>query len=369
MFRYLIFLFTLAVQTSVIDAQDTGKDKPLRIGVKGLVHTHVHWILGREDLGDIEIVGIAEDNRELAERYTDRHGLPMSLVYPTLEDMIKATNPEVVTDFGTIIGHLETVQTCAPQGIHVMVEKPLSVSLDDAKEMEALAKQHDIHLLTNCESTWYPSTYRSGAMVEDGKLGELRKIVVHDGHPGPKEIGVNEEFLEWLTDPVQNGGGAITDFGCYGANLMTWLMGNQRPASVLAVTQQIKPDVYPKVDDEATIIVTYPKAQGIIQASWNWPYSRKDMAIYGTDGYIRTVDGPTLYTRLGDERMESKLVLNPVQYPKNDPFAYLKAVVEGTIAPGKDLSSLPNNMIVMEILEAAKQSAKTGKRIRLDQKD
>ncbi len=338
---------------------------PLKVGVVGLVHTHVHWILGREDIGDIEIVGIAEPNTALAEKYAAQHGYSMDIVYASLEEMLDKAQPEVVTDFGTIRGHLETVATCAPRGIHVMVEKPLAVSLSHARKMEQLATEHEIHLLTNYESTWYPTTYQTSEIAASGDLGDLRKVVVHDGHPGPKEIGVNQEFLVWLTDPVENGGGAITDFGCYGANLMTLLMNNQRPESVLAVTQQIKPDIYPEVDDEATIILTYPKAQGIIQASWNWTYNRKDMEVYGTQGYVRTLDGPTMYTRIGEETSESRLDLSPVEYPLNDPFAYFKAVVRGEIDPGTSLSSLPNNMVVMEILEAAKKSAKTGKRIEL----
>jgi scyllo-inositol 2-dehydrogenase (NADP+) len=61
--------------------------------------------------------------------------------------------------------------------------------------------------------------------------------VLHDGHRGPKEIGCPPELLQWLTDPVLNGGGALTDFGCYGADLMNWLMQGQRPTSVFAVTQ------------------------------------------------------------------------------------------------------------------------------------
>ena len=109
-------------------------------------------------------------------------------------------------------------------------------------------------------------------------------MVAMDGHSGPKEINVQPEFLDWLTDPVQNGAGALFDFGCYGANLMTWLMDNQRPIAVTAVTQHFQPDVYPRVDDEATILVEYPKAQGIIQASWNWPFNRKDLEVYGDHG-------------------------------------------------------------------------------------
>ena len=87
-------------------------------------------------------------------------------------------------------------------------------------------------------------------------------------------------------DPVLNGGGALMDFGCYGADLITWLMDGQRPTSVTAVTQQLKPEVYPRVDDDATIILSYPHTQGVIQASWNWPIGRKDMDIYGVTGQV-----------------------------------------------------------------------------------
>ena len=77
---------------------------------------------------------------------------------------------------------------------------------------------------------------------EQQAAGEIRKMVAMDGHEGPKEINVQPEFFDWLTDPVKNGAGALFDFGCYGANLMTWLMDNQRPLAVTAVTQQFKPD-------------------------------------------------------------------------------------------------------------------------------
>jgi predicted dehydrogenase len=65
--------------------------------------------------------------------------------------------------------------------------------------------------------------------IDEGGFGAIRKVVVHDGHSGPVEIGCNAEFVAWLTDPVRNGGGAVVDFGCYGANLITWLMGGAEP--------------------------------------------------------------------------------------------------------------------------------------------
>ena len=220
--------------------------------------------------------------------------------------------------------------------------------------------------MTNYETTWYPSVHRTYTMVQRGDIGPIRKMVIHDGHKGPIEIGVNKEFWEWLIDPVQNGGGAVTDFGCYGANLMTWLMNGQRPLSVTAVTQTFKPDLYPDVDDEATIIVTYPEAQGIIQASWNWPFSRKDMEVYGKTGYVHADNAIDMRARVSETVPEKRLRAEVLPDHLNDPFAYLASVVRGRTKPEGDLSSLSVNMVVMEILDAALRSAATGTTIVLD---
>ena len=354
-FTFLIFLLCVAY---------TSTAAPLRVGVAGLTHSHVHWILGRPDRGDIQLVGIAEPDRSLAERFLKQHNLPMSLWFSSLEEMIQKTKPEAVTAFGSIYEHLAVVKACAPRGIHVMVEKPLAVNMEHAKEMQTLAKQHKIQLLTNYETTWYATNHKAKDMLQQQQLGRLRKVVVHDGHEGPKEIGVNPEFLEWLTDPIQNGGGAVIDFGCYGANLITWLANGQRPVSVMALTQQFKPDIYPKVDDEATILLEYPGMQGIIQASWNWPFGRKDMEVYGATGYAISSNRTMLRTRLKGADTESTETLSERQAPYDDPFALLAAVVQNRITlPPYDPSSLENNMIVVELLDAAIQSSKSGRKV------
>lgn len=343
------------------------QDEPLKIGVVGLTHTHVHWILGTKDRTDIKIVGIVEPNKDLAKRYADQHGYSMDLVYNTMEEMIAATHPEAVTAFGTIYEHLKVVEVCAPKGIHVMVEKPLAVSLEHAIKMKELARKHKIHLLTNYETTWYPTNHRAYELLKSNVIGDIRKVVVRDGHRGPKKIGINSEFLDWLTDPVQNGGGAITDFGCYGANLMTWLMEGKRPNTVTAVTQQLQAENNPNVDDDATIILTYDDANAIIQASWNWPIGRKDMEIYGLAGAIYADNRHDLRVRMAkgyDGYEEKTYKLEERNAPYHDPFAMLAAVVKNkvTLSPF-DHTSLENNMIVMEILDAATKSARTGKTI------
>jgi predicted dehydrogenase len=245
-----------------------------------------------------------------------------------------------------------------------MVEKPLAVSMEDALAIEHAAKQGRIHVLVNYETTWYRSNRAAYDLVHEKAIGEIRKVVIHDGHRGPKEIGVQPEFLAWLTDPKLNGGGALFDFGCYGADLMTWLMDGQRPDTVTAITQRIKPDIYPNVDDEATIVLTYPKAQAIIQASWNWPFDRKDMEVYGETGYVITDRRDDIRVRRKGEE-EKRIAAKPIKAPYDDSLSFLRAViVDGVATDGP--SSLRTNVIVTEILDAARRSASSGRTIRLD---
>jgi predicted dehydrogenase len=347
-----------------------GQKKTLALGIVGLSHGHAHWVFQSAKKGDFTLAGIVEPDMDVVRKYAKQYGFAMELVFPTMERMIEKTQPQAVAAFGNIYDHLKIVEVCAPKGIHVMVEKPLAASLAHAKKMEALARKHKIHLLTNYETTWYPTNHEAYAKAkEQSAIGDIKKVIVRDGHKGPKNIGVEPEFLSWLTDPVLNGGGAVMDFGCYGANLLTWLMQGKKPLEVMAVTQQLQPENNPNVDDEANIVLTYADAVGIIHASWNWPIGRKDMEIYGKKGAIYADDRYNLRIRMAegyDGYSEERLKLPERTAPYDDPFAYFAAVIHNEIQmPPYDLSSLENNMVVMEILDAAIRSAKSNKAVKL----
>ena len=361
-------IFINGAMMSPAKAQNSTNNAPVRMAVAGITHGHAGFILGRKPKPDMALVGIYEPNTDLANRYAKSFNINPALFYTDLEKMLAETKPEAVTAFGSIYEHMAVVEVCAPKGIHVMVEKPLATNLAHAMKMEQLAKKHNIHLLTNYETSWYPTTEKIYQLANDSNyMGAIKKVVIHDGHKGPKEIGVNKEFLDWLTDPVQNGGGALIDFGCYGANLMTYLMRGEKPISVTAVTQQFKPGIYPKVDDEATIIVTYPSSQCIIQASWNWPFSRKDMEVYGETGYAIAVNNLTLCLKNKEAEPEKTVQLTAKEMGVyDDPISYFADVVRNKIqVPKYGLYSLENNTMVVRILEAARESAKTGKTIML----
>ncbi len=357
----LILLFSIPR----LQGQSTpSKRIPLRVGIVGLVHGHVQGFFDNSlHSPEIEIVGIAESDASVSSYYATRYNLDRNILFADLDAMLERTRPQAVLVYTDTYDHRRVVETCARHGVHVMMEKPLAVGLDDALAIEKAAHLGKIQVLVNYETTWYPSNRAAYDLVHEKALGEVRKVVVHDGHKGPKEIDVRPEFLSWLTDPKLNGGGALFDFGCYGADLMTWLMDGQRPETVTAVTQQIKPEIYPRVDDEATIILTYPKAQAIVQASWNWPFDRKDMEVYGQTGYVITVKRDDFRVRRAGGQ-EEQIAAKAIPAPYDNSLSLLRAVIVDGVKPD-GLSSLETNLTVTEILDAARRSAASGKTIRL----
>ncbi len=351
-------IFCLLVSLSrTVSAQ-----KLTRVVIAGLNHDHVHGILKQYSKGIITIVGIAEPDKILQKKYASLYHLPDSLFFSDLKTAVVEKKPDAVLGYNAVAMHLDIVRICAPLGIPVMVEKPLTATLDQAKQIEILANRYHILVLTNYETTWYASFKDLYETVLADSIGRIKKMVVHDGHQGPKEIGCSPEFLNWLTSPKLNGAGALNDFGCYGADLMTWLMKGRKPIAVTAVTRHYKPAIYPLVDDDATVLIEYPEALGQIEASWNWPFGIKDFEVFGEKGYLHALDNSSIHKRMR-ENITSDRSAKPLPVEISDPILYLRAVLRHELPATGDQSSLEYNMIVMEILDAAKRSAATGKRI------
>jgi len=340
---------------------------PLRVAIVGLVHDHVAGFLEQLPAHhDVELVGIAEKDTALAAQYEKRFKLPHTLFFTDAEAMIAAQHPEALLAYTSIAAHRGVVELGARHGISVMVEKPLTISLADALEIRKLARASHIHVLVNYETTWYASNRAAYDAVAAGELGPVRRVVVHDGHFGPKEIGVSPAFLSWLTDPEQNGAGALYDFGCYGVDLMTWLMHGATPQTVTAVVNHDKPAVYPRVDDDSTIVLQYAGAQAVVQGSWNWPFNRKDMEVYGTTGSAITVGADQLRLRRAGDAEERTIPAPALAADEGSSLGYLKAVLRGQAKDAGDLSALDTNVVVMQILDAARTSARTGASVRLE---
>lgn len=339
---------------------------PVRAAIVGLEHGHVVGFLQQfPRQHDVELVGIVDANPELRAKYEQQFHLDHSLFFSSLDQLLASKHPQALLVYTSVGEHRRVIEAAAAHNLDVMVEKPLTISIDDALAIRKLAREHHIHVMVNYETTWYSSNRAVYDLSEQGKLGALRKIVVHDGHNGPKEIGVQDEFLKWLTDPALNGAGALYDFGCYGADLSTWLMHGEAPISVTAVAQTDKPNVYPRADDDATIILRYPHAQTVLMPSWNWPFGRKDMEVYGAKAYAIAVDPTQVRARFAENSPAETTTATPLSSPDDTSLHYLAAVERGQLQPHGDLTALDTNVIVMQILDAARESVRTGRTVTL----
>jgi predicted dehydrogenase len=361
----LILLAILAVTWPLRFAR-AQENAPVRVAIVGLEHGHVAGFLNAfPKQQDTQLVGIVDADAALTAKYAQQYHLDPGMFYKTIDDLLAHQKPQALLGYTAVGEHRRVIEEGAAHGLDVMVEKPLTLSLDDALAIRRAAEEHHVQVLVNYETTWYASNRAVYDMLQQGRLGELRRVVIHDGHQGPIEIHVQPEFLKWLTDPAENGAGALYDFGCYGADLMTWLMHGQAPLSVTAVSQTDKPDEYPRVDDDATIILRYPKTQAVLMPSWNWTFNRKDMEVYGTKAYAIAVNATDVRQRFAESAPEQSVTEPPLAPPEDTSLHYLAAVVRGQVQPHGDLSALDTNVIVTEILDAARESARTGKTVLL----
>jgi len=337
-------------------------DGKTRLAIVGLDHDHVWELLryiGKEP--DAELVAIAESQPALVKEAKSK--VPDSVkFYADYVAMLDEAKPDAVIVTTANDRHLEILRECAKRHIHYSVEKPMATNAADAREMERLAKQAGIKVMVNYWNAWVAPTHELFHRVKDRQLGEVQKIIVQYGHGGPKEIGVSQYFADWLYDPLKNGGGAIMDFGCYGAEWAVWLKG--RPKGVMATAQKLKVEQHNKVDDDSTIVLDYPDATVIIEASWDWPYEMGRVQVFGPKGsllatrrelFYRSSDDRGTMTGLEGERVS----LNAPPRETSNPISYFVDCIRRD-KPIEDPLSTSLNVQVMEILDAARESVRTG---------
>jgi predicted dehydrogenase len=336
-----------------------------RIALVGLVHSHVWGYLEQMARGETpaKLVAIAEPNQELAAEARKVTGSGVAY-YEDYKKMLDETKPDIVWAFVENNRHLEVAEACAPRKIQLIFEKPLAASYKDALAIQQLAGKYGIRVMTNYQMAWWGANYAAKSQADAGAVGKvwrLRGIVGHGGPSGPgwKQTR-NRFFRQWLTDPVANGGGALVDFGCYNALWSLWYLG--RPQTVYAHANHLRPDLYPKVEDNADLVLGYPEAVGIFEASWDLPRGFQDLEIFGLNGSLyMTAAG------VEERRGEAKAVTLPtvsLAPERAGPVAYMVSCLKG----GKDLDglvALPINVGVVEILDAAKESIATGRAVRL----
>jgi predicted dehydrogenase len=332
----------------------------LKLAVIGLVHSHAWGQLPVMLKGEhAKLVGIAETNSELIDEAKKRGaaGVPFFHDYRKLLDEAK---PDFVWAFVENNRHLEIVEACAPRRVHVIFEKPLAAAYKDALAIRKLARKHGIQVMTNYQMAWWPANYAAKAQADAGAVGQVWRLRGIVGHGGPGSRGATSKyFFDWLTDPVKNGGGALMDFGCYNALWSLWYLG--RPETVYAQVNHLRPDTFPKVEDHSTMVLHYKSGVGIYEGSWDLPRGFQDLEIFGLQGSLYMRNG-SLELRKGRETQN--VALEPLPPERSQPIAYMAARLRAR-QPVEGVTALDINVGVVEIIEAAKQSVKTGRAVPL----
>lgn len=336
-----------------------------KIAIVGLVHSHVWGYLDKiaNPESPAKLVAVAEANPELVAEAKKDAG-PAVPFFSDYKAMLDETKPDIVWAFIENNRHLEIVQACAPRKIQVIFEKPLAATYKDALAIQALAKKYNIRVMTNYQMAWWPSNYAAKSLADAGAVGKvwrLHGIVGHGGPSGPDwEVPRNKFFRAWLTDPVQNGAGPLVDFGCYSALWSLWYLG--RPETVYTQVNHLRPELYPKVEDNADLVLHYKNGVGIFEGSWDLPRSFQDLEVYGREGSLYMESRKVEVRKGGGKPQEVALTDLPAE--RAHPVAYMVYALrnnqglEGPVA-------LPINVEVVEILEAARQSVATGRAIKL----
>lgn len=361
-----LFFAVTGLLLSAFAVHSDAQEAKTRVAVVGLDHDHVWGLLN--DLAtdpQSEFVAIADAHPELVSKAKSQ--VPAAVkFYGDYIHMLDEAKPQAVIITTENDKHLEIVRECAKRHINVSMEKPMAINAADAREMERLANNAGIKLMVNYWNAWVPSSHALFHRVKDGDIGPVHKIIVQYGHEGPKEIGVSQEFAAWLYDPAKNGGGALMDFGCYGAEWALWLKG--RPTRVYATARTLKTDQHNRVEDDATIVLDYPDATVLVEPSWDWPYGMDRVYVFGAKGSLLATRDDLFSRARSAEKPETldgdrvKLELGPPE--RSNPVAYFLSHIRQNQAIEDPLTARLN-VQVMEILDAARQSIKTGRAVEL----
>ena len=248
----------------------------------------------------------------------------------------------------------------------MIFEKPLASNFEEAMQIAALAAKYNIRVMTNYQMAWWPANYVAKAAVDHGDIGTVYRLHGIVGHGGPGSSGPRQKyFFDWLTDPVQNGAGALMDFGCYNALWSLWYLG--MPSTVYATVEHLRPQRFPKVEDNATLVLGYPHAVGIFEGSWDLPRSYQDLEVFGRPD--SAPPGSVTMTRRSVElhhgtKETKSLPIEPLPADEAEPVAYMVSRIQAN-KPIEGLTAIDINVKVIHIIDWAKESVKTGRAVKV----
>lgn len=335
----------------------------LRIGVLGLIHDHVWgnlWDLQSSSLG--ELVAAADLNPELRDKVQEEYDCPQ--VFETYEALLDRAEVDAVYVYTDNATAADVTELAAARDVHVMVEKPMASDLARADRMWAACRRAGVQLMVNWPIAWRPGLQKAMAMVEAGEIGRLFGVKYRAAHAGPKEFGCTPYFYNWLYDRELNGGGALMDYGCYGAALARYLLG--QPSRVTAVAGRLQKE-YITLEDNAVLVMEWSRAMAVSEASWTQigHLTSYVVVLYGSDGTLVVERGEPGRVLLATRQHEDGVA---VELSGNEGAGSATEFFLDHLRTGQPIEGLCSAEVgrdTQEILEAARLSAASQRAVSL----
>lgn len=271
-----------------------------RIAIVGMDHIHAMQLFRQfnEYVGDrLEWVGYADATDCSEELKEFKHKLNFS--EPGMEtlryyaDYMELLDDDlniavVCTD---IASHGRICEETLKRGIHTVVEKPMSTTLEDGMRMYRAAKTYDAVLAINWPVAWFERYNKAKELADSGIVGDILRFQYRSPSTrGPYKLGEykNKELSELWWYQRERGGGSIMDYAGYGFVLSTWFMNGQIPLSVSGIKKNFFLP-FSDVEDYSTFTMDYGEAVSIIEGSWSTMNNGEiptGPVVYGTDGVI-----------------------------------------------------------------------------------
>jgi predicted dehydrogenase len=297
----------------------------VKFGVAGLTHGHVWGLMDAwAKTPGVRLVAIADETPLL-----DKVTLDFENRYTNWREMLEKHDFDALLVTSDNVESAEIAVQALKKGIPCMVEKAMAANAKDADRMLAAAKESGAKLMINWPLAWSAWLPELKNQIDKGAVGHVFHLRFRNGHFGPKEIGCDQWFVGWLYDEAKNGGGAIADFGSYGAVLARYLFG--MPETVYCIRHNTTKD-YEVSDDHAVLLLKYPKRDVFLEGTWAtraWDTGPNPVA-YGKEGTL-AVYGSSLKLHGPQETTEIEIPELPT---KNPAEYFLNCIRDGREAEG-----------------------------------
>ena len=341
-----------------------------RIGV-GLIGSQFISTIHAEALqsvADASIVAVMSPTAGHARDFAAKYHIPRHCT--ALEPLLALDEVDMVVVGAPNHLHCDIALQAAQAGKHVVMEKPLCLSLAEADRMIAACRQAGVKLMYAEELCFTPKYVRLKGLLDEGALGKPVLLKQSEKHDGP--------HAEHFWDVDRSGGGVTMDMGCHAIQFFRWLNGSNPIASVYAQMSTSVHSAKTRGDDNAVIILEFENGvTALAEESWTKPGGMDDRAeIHGSEGvaYADVLQGNSIrtYSTRGIGYAVEKAGLTKgwsfVMYEEIWNYGFpqeMRHFVECVKHDRQPLVTGADGRAVLEVILAAYESAGTGRKVKL----